>query len=91
MKTKNNAGRPKVEKLTLEDLKTAIEYTNRAKYLEGLIIKLVEWREQQDPSSDDYRASKDLLNAAFDKYLSMTEQRQCPSRAGCFCDFLNKV
>lgn len=80
----------KKELRTYKDIDWAIHSTNRAKYLEGLIVELIEWRESYPRTDKQYHESRDLLEYAFDKYNDLINGVSRKEDSG-FCDFLNNV
>lgn len=80
----------KKELRTYKDIERAIHSTNRVKYLEFLIVALIEWRERYPRTDKQYRESRELLEYAFDKYNDLINGVTTGKESG-FCSFLNEV
>lgn len=80
----------KKELRTYKDIEYSIKSTNRATYLECMIVKLIEWRESYPRTDKQYQESRDLLEYAFDKYNDLVIGEDREEDSG-FCSFLSDV
>lgn len=80
----------KKELRTYKDIEFSIKTTNRVKYLEMMIVELIEWRERYPRTDNQYHESRDLLEYAFDKYNDLINGTPRKEESG-FCGFLKEV
>lgn len=80
----------KKELITYKDIEYSIKSTNRVKYLESMIVALIEWRESYPRTDKQYHESRDLLEYAFDKYNDLINGAPRKEESG-FCSFLSEV